>query len=379
MPYLFSYTECEAPGPFQSKAGFKVKSLSSLLPHPADADLERLINVTVANFPTYQAPRVDAYLSAEEFKSLPKIWSYIPVIDGYFAFMRLATSGTKMGRPGNPFHQALLIKFQDVQLLVEHANRKGLENLTPADLYLWNWPNPRGDVEVEKEIYDAQALPIPEINEIEMSETWERIISEPSALNSSRQFESRFLSSSPRSLDLPEKDYFSLLSLLLRLIPLEYSWSCPFSNLPETMLPRDFDPQLFPAISRSQEKLLELSHQSVFWAELVELIVESGFQLEAIKSVQEISRLFNYSLRAHRQALLFLPLAILVMNDSSGILDEQGLRSAAWQVLQDIALKPDLKNEVSKKLFIENYISKLNFKLMPPAAEVWLHAIEVRQ
>jgi hypothetical protein len=378
MAYLFSYTECEAPGPFNAKAGFKIKSLSLIGIETADLGIERILNLTIANFPAYQAPKVDAYATSQDFTSLPKVWSFIPIFDGHLAFVRLATSGAKMGRPGNPFHQALVTKFQEIPSLISLGTNQGLDHLTPADMFFWDWPNPRGDAEVEAAFYEAGTAPIPRTSELELSEAWEQVFSSPAGLASTRQFESKFLTSSSRQLQMPETDYFALLSLLFRLIPLEYSWVTPFSNQSTTRLPKDFDPEAHPALSLDTAGNPQVSEQSVFWSDLVELIVENGLPIEAIRFVQALSKVFDFSLSSQRQALVFLPLAILVMEDHHGLLHEQGLRTAAWQVLQDLSIRMQFKSGNAKHDFYNDFLSKIDLSTLPPAAEEWLKKIEAR-
>lgn len=379
MAYLFSYTECEAPGPFNAKAGFKIKSLSSIGSETPDPSVERILNITIANFPAYQAPKVDAYATFSDFISLPKVWSYIPIVDGHMAFVRLATSGAKMGRPGNPFHQALVTKFQEIPSLISFGANQGLDHLTPADMYFWEWPNPRGEAEVEASIYAAGTVPVPRTSELELSQAWEQVFSSPAGLASTRQFESKFLTGSSRQLHLLESEYFALLSLLFRLVPLEYSWSTPFSNQTTTKLPKDFESEVYPSLSLDAEGNLDFSEQSVFWSDLVELVIENGLPLEAIRLIQALSKVFYFSLKSQRQALVFLPLAILVMEDNHGLLDEQGLRTAAWQVLQGLSIRMQFKSSSAKDAFYKDFLSKIDISTLPPAAEDWLKEIEARK
>jgi hypothetical protein len=177
---------------------------------------------------------------------------------------------------------------------------------------------------------------------------------------------------------MPETDYFALLSLLFRLIPLEYSWVTPFSNQSTTRLPKDFDPEAHPALSLDTAGNPQVSEQSVFWSDLVELIVENGLPIEAIRFVQALSKVFDFSLSSQRQALVFLPLAILVMEDHHGLLHEQGLRTAAWQVLQDLSIRMQFKSGNAKHDFYNDFLSKIDLSTLPPAAEEWLKKIEAR-
>jgi len=263
MTYLFSYTECEAPGPFQSRAGFKVKSLSTPPGFAVDAEVEKILNSTIANFPDFTAPKVDPFASREEFLALPKSWSFSPIVSGYFAFVRLATSGTKMGRPGNPFHQALAVKYADRSVLIEHAKAEGLGNLTPADFYLWNWPSPRGDAEVEAANYLEHELPIPAVTQYEISDRFEQAFQEDLGLGFCKQFEAMWVSGSAKFVESKEADFFALLSMCLRLVPEHYAWTMQFATQPPRIESQDFDPDLVGGLFLTADQV-EYSDQGVF-------------------------------------------------------------------------------------------------------------------
>lgn len=378
MAYLFSYTECEGAGPFQQKPGFKIQSLSAVFDAPQDKDLEKILNITIANFPNFDPPKVDAYASRSDFECLTKVWSFQPVASGHMAFVRLATSGNKMGRPDNPFHQAFVVKYQELNSLFQASDSiRGLKNLTPADLYFWDWPSPRGDAEVEAERYAVNEFPVPRMSELDLSDLWDQgLISEDGSEGLS-QFESRWLTGSSQYFHSSERNFFCLLSFLLRLIPLEYSWAYPFGNfLPKTQ-PEASNELPNAGVFLSTEPVTDKSEQSVFWADLVGLVVENGIQLEVIQTLQSVSKLFDFSVRNQRQALAFLPLAVLVLPDPNHYIRASGLRSVAWHVLQDVGVRMEFKSQEARNDFTSRYLVGLAVNEIPADAELWLRDIGV--
>lgn len=376
MGHLFSYTECEAAGPFQQKPGFKIKSVSSLPGFAPPVDLEKLLNVTIASFPNFEPPKVDSYASRSDFEKLPKLWTFQRVADGHMAFIRLATSGTKMGRPGNPFHQAFVVKYQELRELFEAAeSMMGLKNLTPADLYFWSWPSPRGDLEVETESYEQAELPVPRMSELDLSDLWDEGLNSESASEAISQFEAKWLSGVTQVAYTTEKDFFSLLSFLLRLIPLQYSWAYPFGNFLRRSESRVAEQISNGGIFLSAEPLEEKSEMSVFWADLVDLVVENGIQLDVIRGVQDLSELFDFSVQNQRQALAFLPLALLLLPDPNGFISDSGLRGVAWSVFKDVGVRMELRNKEAALLFSDNFLRNLDISEIPSEAEAWLRGL----
>lgn len=377
MAYLFSYTECEAAGPFQSKAGFKIKSFASLDGAPATPEIERLLNITVANFPAFQAPKVDAYATREEFLKLPKVWSYQAIVDGHFAFTRLATSGVKMGRPGNPFHQGFVVKYIERKQLLTHSSEVlGLSNLTPADLYFWDWPTPRGDAEVEAESYLPDQIPVPKLSELDLAERWEQAFSNPAGIQACRAFEAKWLSSQTQLAFLEDEAFFGLMSLLLRLVPLGFSWALPIGNSIPTG--PGADPSIMAGFYAISNRSDDTSEQSVYWTDLVEQLIENGIQLELIPIVQDLARIFRFSIQNQREALAFLPMACLVLPDPDGLFRGLGMHGLAWQVLQDVGVRLDYRSLELAGEFQKKYLSKLDFSALPPEAEIWIKRLEVR-
>ena len=371
MCYLFSYTECEAPGPFQERPGFKIKSLSMLQGDEATPEVERILNSTIANFPEYLAPKVDPYSSRDEFLNLHKVWAYLPVVDGYFAFMRLATSGLKMGRPGNPFHQAIALKFTSFERLSRLASASGLKNLRPSDLYFWEWSSPRGDSEVEEHQFPSGTMPIPAMSEFEIADRFEAHFQTAAGLTMAHQFEAMWLSGTVKQAEIDEAGFFSLLSMLTRMVPAPYAWSGSFaSEMPFRQL-EEIDPDLAAGFFRS-ESPVESSDLSVFWTELFEFIVENGLQLEIADQVEILSGIFSYSLRNKRQALSFMPLAALVLPDPEQILVGSGLREAAWEVLKSIDSQLKPKDLPAAEIFRTSFLSQLGVSDTPSEAKIWL-------
>lgn len=371
MTYLFSYTECEAPGPFQSRAGFKVKSLSTPQGSVVDAEVEKILNSTIANFPDFTAPKVDPFASREEFLALTKSWSYSPIVSGHFAFVRLATSGTKMGRPGNPFHQALVVKYAERSVLIEHAKAEGLGNLTPADFYLWNWPSPRGDAEVEAAKYSEHELPIPAVNQYEISDRFEQAFQEDPGLGFCRQFEAMWLSGSAKYVESSEADFFALLSMCLRLVPEHYAWTLQFATQPPRIESGDFDPDLVGGLFLAADQV-EYSDQGVFWTELLELVVDNGLTLEVAELVQFLAGVFNFSVRTGRQALAFMPLACMMLPDPLNLLGESGIRALAWEALSAIDVKMEFRNSESSQVFENQVRGKVQLEQLPSSAQQWI-------
>lgn len=371
MTYLFSYTECEAPGPFQSRAGFKIKSLITAPGATIDAEVEKVLNSTIANFPDFQAPKVDPFASREEFLALAKSWSYSPVVSGHFAFMRLATSGIKMGRPGNPFHQALVVRYTDRAFLVELANSHGLGNLTPADFYLWDWPSPRGDAEVEAATYSDHDFPVPAATQYEISDRFEQAFQQDSSFGFCRQFEAMWLSGASKFVQSKEADFFSLLSMCLRLVPAPYAWTMQFGTQSPRIESQDFDQDLVGGLFLTNGQV-EYSEQSVCWTELLELVVDNGLTLEVAEMVQLLSEVFSFSVRTGRQALAFMPLACILLPDPLNLLGESGLRVLAWEAFSSVDVKMEFRNPASGQVFESHVRGKIRLEQLPLAAQQWV-------
>lgn len=162
------------------ESGFKFKSISSSLDTAeiGSEAVRSLFDRVAAALPPYVPPKIDPFMTAEQFQALPKTWvyRYLGKGDGSedraFTFLRLFTSGVSNGRPDNPFLQGFVFSnAKDVlrYVYVELPEKWGFRNLRPADLRGWaGWLDPRGDAELES----AEIAPIDSHGLVRSYENW---------------------------------------------------------------------------------------------------------------------------------------------------------------------------------------------------------------
>ncbi len=171
----FLYTECQSPGPYKVEPGFKIKSLAAwdsttgnrmdqeIATNPVlSEEVRKLVEHSVGSFPNYSAPEFSPFATREEFLHQDLAWGIYEVAAGKLLILRQATSGTSYGRPGNPFHQGIVIdKSELVNYIKSAAERFGILNIRPVDLLLWpSWLLVRGEEELEKSTLDQVTEPL---------------------------------------------------------------------------------------------------------------------------------------------------------------------------------------------------------------------------
>lgn len=170
----FLYTECQSPGPYKIEPGFKIKSIAlwnnltgARLDHEDESLIQaepvgKLVELAVGTFPQYQAPNFSPFASREEFYDQETYWSFYGVSPDRLMLLRQATSGTSYGRPGNPFHQGLILEKDQIPEIIRSSyHRFGITNLRPTDYLCWDgWLMARGEQELEAASLGGVAEPL---------------------------------------------------------------------------------------------------------------------------------------------------------------------------------------------------------------------------
>lgn len=307
MYSYFSYTECEAPGPFDLTPGYKIKSAVSL-ESSLESELEAM-NRAIAAFPSYSPPKIDIFTSKEEFAELPKNWSYSPIGEGHLAFYRLFTSGMARGRAGNPFHQVVTVNFEKA-MQIESSVSSENENsrFVPADLYFWDsWISPRGDDEVENSNTAELGVPKPQFSEPELIERFESLLGEDKYIQQLRAFESSYLEQESGYLSAESDDlFFTMLASISRLFPRINCWALPFSNQQESLN--------FAAPGNDVKPIYKsesASGNGSVWSDCIELAAENGLIGSVFEATKELDSMIAVSFGSKRN-LQHLPLALLL-------------------------------------------------------------------
>jgi len=347
MIFEFTYTECTSPGPFKKETGFKVKSARVYEPAGLDASdnsfftafdaqdeegnpIQETLNRVIQNnskldaatthLGGFEAPPIGPFSTPEEFASIQKgfIYDVVRFPEGGLAWLlaRLSTSGPANGRPGNPFHQGILIMDRHAKVaLLNHATTNSeLEYPRPIDILTWSgWLNPRGDVQVDSSNLRSSDLPFPEISAEEMSVQHSKFVSEQGelALDVFSDAARAFMRGLPVS--LPGKDteeFRTWVSVISHLIPPSVSWFCGFGStwrkpvltIKELGLPQLYWDKQFTQEGREVES----------WAYLASKVFEYDLDLLAYDSVNQVDMAFGWTNQDHLSYAL-VPLALGIL------------------------------------------------------------------
>jgi hypothetical protein len=358
MIFEFTYTECNSPGPFKKQTGFKVKSAriyklaadsnkpDGILFEAFDTEDENgqlipdVLSEVIANnhridaattqLGGFSAPLIGPFSSPEEFAAIPKgfIYDLVQLPGGQFAWLlaRLSTSGPANGRPGNPFHQGILVSSGKAKKgLQNHAIQNSeLDSPRPIDFFTWTgWLNPRGDIQVDATNLRSSDLPFPEISAEDMSVEFSEFISEHGeyAIEVFKNVERAFLNSLPVDLPGSESEEFrKWITVISQLIPSSVTWFCGFgstwtqpSSSMQSIKLKDRDRLLnFPQFYWNKEGPKDIDGATA-WAYLASKIFEYELDLVVFDSINQVDRAFSWSAinDSSQYALIPLPLAVL--------------------------------------------------------------------
>ena len=352
MIFEFTYTECTSPGPFKKETGFKVKSarIYKLAADQDNADgsiveafdtededgnlIQETLNEVIQNnsrldaatthLGGFEAPYIGPFSTPEEFASIQKgfIYDLVRFPEGGLAWIlaRLSTSGPANGRPGNPFHQGILImnKPAKVTLLNHSTANSELEYPRPIDILTWSgWLNPRGDVQVDASNLRSSDLPFPEISAESMSVQHSMFVAEQGelALDVFSNVARAFMRGLPVA--LPGKDteeFRTWVSVVSHLIPPSVSWFCGFGSTWRNPVPTFKElglPQFYWNKQFAQEDIEVES-----WAYLVSKVFEYDLDLLAYDSINQVDMAFRWTNEDHVSYAL-VPLALGVLGLSA--------------------------------------------------------------
>lgn len=363
MIFEFTYTECTSAGPFKKETGYKVKSariykLSTTSPEQDDSiftafdsenseggtvqeTLDELVehqsklDTATTHLSGFNAPPIGPFSTPEEFAAIPKgfIYDLVRLPDGKLAWLlaRLSTSGPAYGRPGNPFHQGILIMNRSAKAgLLRHANQHSeLHSPRPIDMLTWaGWLNPRGDVQVDASHLRASNLPFPEISPEEMSVLHGQFVSErfEKALDVFSGVSRSFMRGSPVPIPGQDSEEFrDWVSVVSQLIPSSVSWFCGFGSTwksPAQTLEGVGLPQFYWSNSQPQE-----SSDVESWAFAASKVFEHDLDLLVYDSINQIDQAFSWTREDHTSYAL-IPLALAVLGLSVGDLGEDEMEVA---------------------------------------------------
>jgi hypothetical protein len=171
----FIYTECQAPGPFKTEPGFKIKDLkvwksqANKIYHEAirednKVELEQIVMEAVGSLPNFEPPSMSPFITTTDFLALEKQWLYYLLPSGRYLFARMSTSGLTHGRRGNPFHMGVIFDKDDLRPILEFWRKSSSQDqiFSPADLYTWSgWQDPRTSEDVEQAVLSENNFPMP--------------------------------------------------------------------------------------------------------------------------------------------------------------------------------------------------------------------------
>lgn len=345
MIFEFTYTECTSPGPFKKETGFKVKSarvykVSGELGSP---DLEAFdveddrgvvdqdtlgeiiansskIEAATTHLGGYNAPPIGPFSSPEEFASITKgfIYTLVRFPEGKWAWLlaRLSTSGPANGRPGNPFHQGILVldKASKAALIRHAVHNSRLEDPRPIDLLTWNgWLNPRGDVQVDSSNLRSSDLPHPVNSAEDMSLEHSHHIAYQgeAALDVFSAAARSFMRGMPVPVPgVDSEEFRRWVSVLSHLIPSSVSWFCGFGSTwrgPAPTLQEVGLPQFYWTNERVPE-----DQDVEAWAYLASKTFEYDLDLLVYDRINQVDKSFNWTREEHMSyALMPLPLSLL--------------------------------------------------------------------
>lgn len=332
-----------SPGPFKNESGFKFKDVKQIDVGARFLDertLEHAVNKASAAFLQYVAPRIDSFMSLEEFLSLDKLWSVQEIDKGQFMFARLFTSGVSNGRPDNPFHQGFIYGLSDVQQIVKALGPiSGLSFPRPADFVTWvDWLNPRGDEQLELAVLEDFNPPLPDFDDAEWARRAESIFEvDP---DESLQILSRFDESlrAHESCGIPsanQNEFLEWVSFVQHLLPLSSAWSLQFSSNAAGLHLKAGTSATVLYRSEAHMPRARVSD----WANLVKAVVESGVYSQVENLLGKLSFALDFDPSNGSQSLAALPLACCLLE--SDLLDKEDLASvsqAASQLLLDLPL-----------------------------------------
>jgi hypothetical protein len=358
MIFEFTYTECTSPGPFKKQTGFKVKSAriyrinddstsiradlfrsfdtedkdGNLIQGTLDEVVAHMseLDAATTHLGGFSAPLIGPFSSPEEFAGIPKgfIYDLVQLPERKFAWLlaRLSTSGPANGRPGNPFHQGILITSGDSKFgLKIHATQYSkLDSPRPIDFFTWTgWLNPRGDIQVDASNLRSSNLPYPEISAEEISVEHSEFVTRHGdfAIEVFKNVERSFLNSSPVALPGDNSEEFrSWVSVVSHLIPASAAWFCgfgstwtqPSTSVQNIKLPNKETTLNFPQFYWSKQIPLDIDGDTS-WAFIASKLFEYELDMVVHDSINQIDKAFSWSAidGAMSYALIPLPLAIL--------------------------------------------------------------------
>jgi hypothetical protein len=323
----FIYTECQAPGPFKTEPGFKVKDLkvwksqSNKIYHESVRDenrfeLEQLVMEAVGSLPNFEPPSMSPFITTTDFLALEKQWLYYLLPSGRYLFARMSTSGLTHGRRGNPFHMGIIFDKDDLSPILEFWRKSSSQEqiFSPADLYTWSgWQDPRTSEDVEEATLSEGSFPMPALL------PKARVIDDFSYLSEHRAeirtalvaIEKSYVNRSQANFGSDDSwNFLKQASIATTLLPPNLSWVTALSSTQEI---RQFEGKSGWArgLIHGQTELVG-PMKGISWAGLaMELLEKKQFQkIESL--LYKLGRGAVWQSTSGSSALWFLPIAILL-------------------------------------------------------------------
>jgi hypothetical protein len=310
----FSYTECVAPGPFKKESGFKFKSVvqNNLGVEPLPSlgpEVQVILDKASGAFLPYRAPEIDPFMKREQFNALEKQWSLQRLDDSHTMFTRMFTSGVSNGRPGNPFHQGFVFsKSETLAVVRSTADLADLHFARPADFYDWaDWLGPKGDAELEASELEEDNPPLPSLD----NESWgvrvnSLVSSQPQrTLALLAEFEACLRDVGVcKVVSNGTDDFFTQVSLLTHLLPLQPSWRFEYSTVPASLAKT-------PALEMSDSNPSSPAAPGP-WSELAFEVLSSGQIVNIDRALGQLTSVLNFSEDKPMSWLTALPLAVAI-------------------------------------------------------------------
>lgn len=383
MIFEFTYTECKSPGPFKKQTGFKVKSarVYKLAADPTNSpaklynsfDIEdeygnpiqetlnevmsRMseIDAATTHLGGFSAPLVGPFSSPEEFAQIPKgfIFDLVQLPEGKFAWLlaRLSTSGPANGRPGNPFHQGILIVSGTAKKGLQHhaIQFSELDPPRPIDFFSWTgWLNPRGDAQVDASNLRSSELPIPELTAEEISIEHSQFISHNRdfAIDVLKNVERALVNSLPVALPGDDTEEFrTWVSVVSHLIPSSVAWfsgfgstwTQPSTSMQSIKLPNSDILLDFPQFYWSKQVPTGIDGDTG-WAYLASKVFDYELDMVVYDLIDQVDKAFSWSAIGGNASYALVPLPLAILSLTAEDFGHEGPEVAAEcaQLLQRI-------------------------------------------
>jgi hypothetical protein len=340
----FIYTECQAPGPFKSEPGFKIKELmlwktaqgkvfhDTLRPDNSSA-IEKSVMEAIGYLPHFEPPAMSPFITNSDFLALEKQWVFVRVPSGKYLFARMSTSGLTHGRRGNPFHSGILFDGESLGSMLSFWKKaKELPQVfSPVDLFSWHgWQDPRTTEDLEKVVLAPESFPMPILRPKKRAVDDRAYFQENRAeiRTAFMAVEKSFMTATPANFAAENSwDFMKQVSIVCSVLPPTLTWARNISSAPNNKF-YEGKPGWTKAFLHAQAPVSGQASKSS-WAHLAMLTFEKNKFAELEKMLSLVGAGLQWKATSGTSGLWFLPLAIsLEAAGSPGFMNAEELALA---------------------------------------------------